>query len=173
MSHITRKPVFGISDQVRLKPACSATETSLGLNILHIETTDIILSKQRITKAQMCRLICGFVVYIWHKQVLSRGGSYHAVMILTKPLRSTKVIAFELVWLLVVFAFIFMTSIKHTFVEHQIMETNQSLTRPARQLSWKSIHFGNRRLPVQAPTGTYQSLKMVLAAPCLALRLKG
>ena len=28
MSHIMRKPVFGIFDQVRLKPACSAHETS-------------------------------------------------------------------------------------------------------------------------------------------------
>ena len=28
MSLITRKPVFGVSDQVRLKPACSATEAS-------------------------------------------------------------------------------------------------------------------------------------------------
>ena len=28
LSHITRKPDFGIFDQVRLKPACSATETS-------------------------------------------------------------------------------------------------------------------------------------------------
>ena len=28
MSHITRKPVFGICDQGRLKPASSATETS-------------------------------------------------------------------------------------------------------------------------------------------------
>ena len=26
--HFTRKPVFGVCDQVRLKPACSATETS-------------------------------------------------------------------------------------------------------------------------------------------------
>ena len=51
LSHVTRKPVFGISDQVRLKLACSAIETSLGLVILHIETTDIILSKRWITKA--------------------------------------------------------------------------------------------------------------------------
>ena len=29
MSLITRKPVFGFCDQVRLKPACSATEASL------------------------------------------------------------------------------------------------------------------------------------------------
>ena len=28
LSHITRKPVFGVSDQVRLEPACSATENS-------------------------------------------------------------------------------------------------------------------------------------------------
>ena len=28
LSLVTRKPVFGVSDQVRLKPACSATETS-------------------------------------------------------------------------------------------------------------------------------------------------
>ena len=43
-----RKPVVGISDQVLFKPA---TETSKSLEILHIETTDIIPSKQRITKA--------------------------------------------------------------------------------------------------------------------------
>ena len=28
MSLVTRKPVFGVSDQVRIKPACSATETN-------------------------------------------------------------------------------------------------------------------------------------------------
>ena len=28
MDHVTSKPVFGVCDQVRLKPACSATETS-------------------------------------------------------------------------------------------------------------------------------------------------
>ena len=27
MSHITGKPVFGVCDQIRLKPACPATET--------------------------------------------------------------------------------------------------------------------------------------------------
>ena len=27
-SHVTRKPVFGVCDQVRLKPVCYATETS-------------------------------------------------------------------------------------------------------------------------------------------------
>ena len=28
MSHVTRKPVFGVCDQIRLEPPCSATETS-------------------------------------------------------------------------------------------------------------------------------------------------
>ena len=49
MSLITRKPVFGVCNQVRLKPACSATETSQCLEILDIETRGIILSKQWIT----------------------------------------------------------------------------------------------------------------------------
>ena len=31
MSHATRKPVFGVSDQVRHKPACAATELGRGL----------------------------------------------------------------------------------------------------------------------------------------------
>ena len=46
MSLVTRKPVFGVSDQVRLKPAYSAAETSQGLGILDIASIDIILSKQ-------------------------------------------------------------------------------------------------------------------------------
>ena len=28
LSHVMRKPVFGIFDQVRLKPACSATDAT-------------------------------------------------------------------------------------------------------------------------------------------------
>ena len=43
---VTRKPVFGGCDQLSLKLACSAIGTSYKLEILHIETTDIILSKQ-------------------------------------------------------------------------------------------------------------------------------
>ena len=64
-----RKPVFGVCDQVRLKPACSATETSHRLEISDIETRDIILSRQWTTKV-LIRLC------IWLKQVLSWCGSY-------------------------------------------------------------------------------------------------
>ena len=57
MSHIMRKSVFGISDQVRLKPACSATETSYGLGIVTVASVGIILSRQQTTKAliRLCR----------------------------------------------------------------------------------------------------------------------
>ena len=41
----------GVSDQVRLKLACSATDASMRLEILVIETRDITLSRQRTTKA--------------------------------------------------------------------------------------------------------------------------
>ena len=52
MSLVTRKPVFGVCDQVRLKPACRATEARQRLEIANIETRDIILSRQRTTTAE-------------------------------------------------------------------------------------------------------------------------
>ena len=59
VSLVTRKPVFGVFDQVRLKPACSATETSYRLDISDLETRGIILPRQRTTKALICKLIYG------------------------------------------------------------------------------------------------------------------
>ena len=50
LSLVTRKPVFGVCDQVSLKPSCSATETRYMLEIFDLETRGIILSRQRITK---------------------------------------------------------------------------------------------------------------------------
>ena len=41
----------GVCDQLRFKPACAATETSQNLEILDLETRDIILSKEQTTKA--------------------------------------------------------------------------------------------------------------------------
>ena len=51
MSLVTRKPVFGVCDQVRHKPACTAAETTQGLEILDIASIGIILSKQWSAKA--------------------------------------------------------------------------------------------------------------------------
>ena len=42
MSLVSRKPGFGVSDQVRLKPACSATEATWSLEILDIASIGII-----------------------------------------------------------------------------------------------------------------------------------
>ena len=44
MSHVTTKPAFGVCDQLRLKPACSATETSLDLEISVLASRGIVLS---------------------------------------------------------------------------------------------------------------------------------
>ena len=46
MSHVKRQPVFGVCDQGRLKPACTATEASQRLEIWDLETRGIILSRQ-------------------------------------------------------------------------------------------------------------------------------
>ena len=54
---ITRKPVFGVWDQSRLKVACAATEARQRLEISDIETGVIILSRQWTTKV-LIRL-CG------------------------------------------------------------------------------------------------------------------
>ena len=51
MSH--EKPVFGVCDQGRLKPAYATTEARQRLEISDIETRGIILSRQRTTKALM------------------------------------------------------------------------------------------------------------------------
>ena len=57
MSHVTRKPVFGVCEQLILKPACSATETSLGLEIYAIANRGIIRSRQRTIKTLI--ILCG------------------------------------------------------------------------------------------------------------------
>ena len=56
-SLVTRKPVFRVCDQLRLKPACSATDTSLGLEISAIASRGIILSREQTTKALI--ILCG------------------------------------------------------------------------------------------------------------------
>ena len=51
MIHVKRKLVFRVFDQVRLKPVCSADETSKGLEISAIIRRGIVLSRQQTTKA--------------------------------------------------------------------------------------------------------------------------
>ena len=51
MGLVARKPVFGVSNKVRFKPACSATDSARKFEILLVESLDMILSNKRITKA--------------------------------------------------------------------------------------------------------------------------
>ena len=86
MSHIKRKPVFGGLDQVRFKPACSATETSLSLESLDFSkyryhTISAVNNKGADQTARMRRLICAFVVRIWQKCFFSWCGSYIFYMV--------------------------------------------------------------------------------------------
>ena len=48
-----RKPAYGVSDKVRLKPACPATETRQKIEISLVASLDMILSNKRTTKAQI------------------------------------------------------------------------------------------------------------------------
>ena len=69
-SHVTRKPVFR-----GLRPsACSTAETSQRLEILDLAS--IGSEQQRRWLDCLDRLICAFVVRIWHKQLFSGCGSY-------------------------------------------------------------------------------------------------
>ena len=55
MSRVMRKPVSGVSDQVRHKPGCTATETRSRLEILDLGRRRIVLSMKRKTGVdQLC-----------------------------------------------------------------------------------------------------------------------
>ena len=64
MGLVSTKPVFKVSDKASFKPVSSATETSWKIEISHIASLHMILSKKRITKAliRMRRLFCACVV---------------------------------------------------------------------------------------------------------------
>ena len=80
-------PVFGVSDKANFKPVSSATKTSFKIEISHVTSLHMILSKKRITKA-LIRL-CGctgcsapvLVANLW-RQVFSRWSPYHISFIL-------------------------------------------------------------------------------------------
>ena len=75
MSHVMSKSVFGVSDQVWLKPACSAREEleawNFGFSKYRHYTIQAANNKGAYQTALMLRLIGAFVVRIWHKQVFS------------------------------------------------------------------------------------------------------
>ena len=70
LGHVTRKPVFGVFDKVRLKPVCSAKVAIKSHGIANIETRDIIyyLGSKQQKRLSDC-VDVQVVVRIWHKQV--------------------------------------------------------------------------------------------------------
>ena len=62
MCLVSTKPVFGVTEKVRLKPVSSATKTSWKIDISLEASLDMILANKRITKALIClrslRLCC-------------------------------------------------------------------------------------------------------------------
>ena len=58
MGLVVRKPAFGVSNKVRFKPACSATETSKKSEISPLASLHMILSKKRTTKALIRLRVC-------------------------------------------------------------------------------------------------------------------
>ena len=81
MGLIATKPVFGVSDKVRFKPACSATETSYKIEVSLVASLDILLSNKRITKALIrLRGCAGWSAPVLfakpRRQVFSRQGPY-------------------------------------------------------------------------------------------------
>ena len=59
---------MGVSDQVILKEASSATETGFNIKISQLASSDMILSNKGMTKA-LIRLVCTFVVRKPRRQV--------------------------------------------------------------------------------------------------------
>ena len=52
MGHVDRTFVLGVWDHLRLKPACSAVETSCHTEILHEESLGIIICREWIKQAR-------------------------------------------------------------------------------------------------------------------------
>ena len=83
---MTRKPVFEVCDQVRLKPVCSATETSYSLEILNLQRRGIILSRQRTTKVLIrlrgCADWSAPLLFVYGKTSSRHGSLYDRTTLL-------------------------------------------------------------------------------------------
>ena len=81
-----RNPVFGISDGVRLKPSCSATQNSFNIGTVPEASSDILPSIKQITKVLISLRGCTrwsyltFVIRIQQSLVFSRCGTIRILM---------------------------------------------------------------------------------------------
>ena len=75
LSSVMRKIVFGVSDQVRYEPGCTATEDSLILEILALGRREVAKTKALISCASTtAQLICDFV-FAYAKIMVSHDGA--------------------------------------------------------------------------------------------------
>ena len=84
MSRIIRKPVFGVCNRVRLKTGLLRyrdyfVSWSFSYSKLRYYTIQAVSNKGADQTVRMRRLICVFVVRIWHKLVFLWCGSYHSI----------------------------------------------------------------------------------------------
>ena len=82
---VVRQPVFGVSEKVRFKPACSATETSSIYATSLVASVDMILSNKQITQALIRLRGCAgwsapLLFANLRRQVLSRRGPYYILL---------------------------------------------------------------------------------------------
>ena len=84
ISHVIRKPVFGVFNQVRLKPAWSATEASKSHGNAGTATTDIELSRQQTTKAVIRLGRCGHDTCKVYKTLISKASRLFAPFFINK-----------------------------------------------------------------------------------------
>ena len=94
-SLVATKPVFGVSDKMRFKPACSATETSLKIEISLVASLDMVLSKQRSTKALIrLRGWAGWSAPMLfanpRRQVFSHRSPFYNATLIYRPLKELK-----------------------------------------------------------------------------------
>ena len=80
LSHVMRKHVFTSCDQVRHKPACSATEASKSLRILDIASVNIILSREQRTKMLIrlhgCPGLSVYLLFAYGTNRFCHGAAY-------------------------------------------------------------------------------------------------
>ena len=88
MGRDATKPIFKISDKLRFKPACSATETSWKVETSLAASLDMILSKKRITKMLIRLRGCAgwstpLLVANLQRQVFSQRGPNMTIVTIT------------------------------------------------------------------------------------------
>ena len=85
MSRVMRKTVFGVSDQVRHKPDCAATEDGYRLRVQKVEGLDYLCSETKGAEQMrglICALICAFTSRFSH----DAAQYVHVLIILSNTL---------------------------------------------------------------------------------------